>query len=83
LEAYRQIVADLSGRPVTIPAGNEPVATGACVQAAAVLHGEHPDQVMEAWGLGEGDVVEPDESVERDAVRAAFASVRDRVPPTL
>src|SRR3954451_567321 len=81
--AYRQIVADLTRRPVTIPVPGEPVATGACVQAAAVLHGRHPDEVMDAWGLGHGDVVEPDAGVDRDAVRAAFASVRDRVPPTL
>jgi xylulokinase len=81
--AYRQIVADLAGRAVTIPEGQQHVATGACVQAAAVLQGSHPDDVMEAWGLGDGEVVEPDEDVDREAVRAAFAAVRDRVPPTI
>ena len=76
-------MADLAGRAVTIPEGEQHVATGACVQAAAVLHGSHPDEVMAAWGLGYGEVVEPDEDVDREAVRAAFAAVRDRMPPTL
>jgi xylulokinase len=81
--AYRQIVADLSGRAITIPEGDQHVATGACVQAAAVLNGTHPDEVMAAWGLGDGEVVEPDPRVDRETVRAAFARVRDRVEPTL
>ena len=35
--AYRRIVADLARRRATVPRGDELVATGACVQAAAVL----------------------------------------------
>src|SRR5204862_5510278 len=57
--AYRQIVADLSGLPVTVPGGDEHVAIGACVQAAAVLHERPPELVADAWGLGDGIEVEP------------------------
>jgi xylulokinase len=75
--AYRRVVADLSGRPVVVPDGSEPVATGACVQAAAVLAGAAPDEVARAWGLGTGREVEPAASVDRRAVRAAYAKERD------
>ena len=40
--AYRRILADLSGRPVVVPEAPELVATGACVQAAAVLRHAEP-----------------------------------------
>lgn len=76
--AYRQIVADLSGLTITVPDGDEHVAMGACVQAAAVLHACPPDEVAHAWGLGGGHEVEPDPRVDRDALRARFAAVRDR-----
>ena len=75
--AYRRIVADLSGRPVTVSAGDEHVAIGACVQAAAVLHDCPPVDVADAWGLGEGTVVEPDERVDRAALRARYVRLRD------
>ena len=75
--AYRRIVADLSGLPITIADGDEHVAMGACVQAAAVLHGRPSEEVAAAWGLGEGDVVEPDPYVDREALRARYARLRD------
>ena len=75
--AYRRIVADLSGLPITIPKGEEHVAIGACVQAAAVLHQQPPEDVARAWGLGAGDVIEPDASVDRAGLRARYASLRD------
>ena len=37
--AYQRVLADLSGRPVLVPDAGEHVAAGACVQAAAALHG--------------------------------------------
>ena len=40
--AFRRILADLSGRPVVVPEAPELVATGACVQAAAVLAAREP-----------------------------------------
>jgi xylulokinase len=75
--AYRQIVADLSGLEITIPEGDEHVATGACVQAAAVLHERPPEEIADAWGLGEGDTIEPNPYVDRDSLRARYAAVRD------
>jgi len=57
--AYRQVVADLSGRPVVVPDEQELVACGAAVQAAAVLHGTGFDDVARAWGLGAGATIEP------------------------
>jgi xylulokinase len=74
--AYRRILADLAGRTVCVPGGEEHVATGACVQAAAVLHDQPPEDVAAAWGLGTGDLVEPDEAVDRQSIRAAYAKAR-------
>ena len=74
--AYRQILADLSGLPVVVPKGDEHVAKGACVQAAAALTETAPEQVIEAWGLGAGAMTEPGD-IDGAAVREAYAAVRD------
>ena len=58
-KAYRHVVADLVGRPVTTPATSELVACGAAVQAAVVASGAGWEEIAEAWRLGEGEVVEP------------------------
>jgi xylulokinase len=71
--AYRRVVADLTGRPVLVPSEGELVAAGAAVQAAAVYLGCDFAQVSEAWGLGVGELVEPDDAVDRAAVLAAYA----------
>jgi xylulokinase len=77
--AFRQILADLAGRPVVVPDVEESVATGACVQAAAVLHQRPLDEVQRAWSLGRGSVVEPGPGSTAAAdVRAAYARRRDR-----
>jgi xylulokinase len=76
--AYRQVLADLSGRAVLVPRGEEQVATGACVQAAAVETGAEPADVADRWKLAEGDVVEPGPGSAAAAdVRAAYADLRD------
>jgi xylulokinase len=64
--AFRRVLADLAGRSVTVPVPGEHVATGACVQAAAALHGVWPE-----WKLGQGEVVEP-AAVHRDAIRDRY-----------
>lgn len=75
--AYRQVLADLTGRAVTHPAGDEQVAAGACVQAAATLLGEDPLAVAAEWGLGTGLVVDPGPATDRrEEVRAAYATAR-------
>ena len=72
------MLADLSGRAVLVPHDDEQVATGACVQAAAVLTGSDPADVADRWKLGDGDVVEPGPGATAAAeVRGAYASVRD------
>lgn len=74
--AYRRVVADLLGRPVVVPDQQEHVATGGCIQAAAVLQRRQPAEVAVAWGLGKGTTVEPDESVEAGEIRARYAAAR-------
>jgi xylulokinase len=75
--AYRQIVADLAGQEVTVPHVAEPVATGAAVQAAAVVEGRLPLEVADGWGLGRGAAVAPDAPTARAAeVRRAYAALR-------
>lgn len=47
--AYRQFLADLIGRPIYVSDMVETSASGAAVQAAAVLHGRPVDDVARAW----------------------------------
>jgi xylulokinase len=77
--AYRQVLADLAGRAVVVPDGDEHVARGACVQAAAVLHGRPPAEVAAAWAPAPVSVTEPGAGAAGAAeVRAAYAARRDR-----
>jgi xylulokinase len=71
--AYRQVVADLLGRPVIAVADEELVARGAAVQAAAVLHGRTCADIAAAWEPPVAIDVEPDRHVDRAAIRAAYA----------
>jgi xylulokinase len=73
-EAYRRVVADLAARPVEIPMAEELVARGACLQAAAVLHGMSPDRVADAWKVRESQVVEPNLVVDAQGVRGTYAA---------
>jgi xylulokinase len=76
--AYRQVLADLSGREVLVPHVREQVATGACVQAAAVATSREPADVADAWKLGVGDLVEPGPgTTAAGEVRAAYAALRE------
>lgn len=75
--AYQRILADLSRRPVTVAEGDEHVATGACVQAAACAQDLDPVEVAAAWGLGQGTEVDPDPEVDARAIRERYAVARD------
>jgi xylulokinase len=77
--AYRRIVADLTGRRVIVPVERELVACGAALQAAAVLHQCAFADLAEAWGLGRGELIEPDDGVDRAAIRARYTSVAQSV----
>jgi xylulokinase len=79
--AYRQIVADLTGRPVQVPDDAELVARGAALQAAAVLTGKPLDDVARAWQLDRGDVVEPDGDADVDAIRQAYSEASASAEP--
>ena len=56
--AFRHILADLHGAPIRVPDADETVATGAAVQAAAVI-GRPFAETARAWQLGAGLDVEP------------------------
>lgn len=73
--AYQRVLADLAGRAVEVPRG-EQVAAGACVQAAAVLQQRPPEEVASEWGLDAARAVEPDLQVDAEAVRARYAAAR-------
>ena len=47
--AYRQFIADRCGRPVLTVGAPEATARGACIQAAAVLHGTTVSAMRDAW----------------------------------
>jgi len=57
--AYQQRAADLLGRTVRVPTVEELVATGAAVQAAAVLAGTPIGEVQERWRDDRALFVEP------------------------
>jgi xylulokinase len=75
--AYRAFAADLWQAPVVVPAADEAVAAGACVQAAAGLHGEPPGAVARRWSLGTGTTVDPPDLIAADVVREAYATAAD------
>jgi len=72
--AYRRVLADLSQRTVEVPADDEQVAMGACVQAAAALAGRSPAEVASQWARPPAAVVDPGPAVDAAAVRGAYAA---------
>ena len=58
-EAYRQIIADLTGRAVHTVDAPEGTARGAAIQAAAVVRGETVAAVTAAWRPAVTSVTEP------------------------
>ncbi|MGH9122023.1 MAG: xylulokinase [Acidimicrobiales bacterium] len=76
--AYRRVVADLIGFPVVVPDDDQLVAAGAALQAATVHLGCGFAEVAESWGVGKGQVIEPDSSVDRMEIRARYAELAAR-----
>ena len=75
--AYRQVVADLAQRPVTVVADDELVALGACVQASARAQQVSIAEVQAAWNLGRGHEIDPIASADAaEAIRSAYALAR-------
>jgi xylulokinase len=75
--AYRQVLATLSGRAVTVMADSEIVSAGAALQAAVATTGSDPADVAAQWNLGEGDSTDPGpDPASSDEVRHRFAAAR-------
>jgi len=74
--AFQRVFADLAGRPVHVPASGSMSALGACMQAAAVVHNQPIDALVEAWGVRKLRAVEPDGRVDGDAIRDRYARLR-------
>jgi xylulokinase len=73
---FRRVMADLAQREVSVPAGDEHVATGACVQAASILQRARFDDVGRAWGLRGASLVAPQHTIDHEGIRAAYAAAR-------
>jgi len=80
--AFRQVVAELCDLPVSVADADEAVATGACVQAAAVALGISHAEVARRWGLGDVTPLEPTNG-DAAGVRVRYAELRSAThPPT-
>ncbi|WPO86077.1 xylulokinase [Herbiconiux sp. KACC 21604] len=74
--AYRQIVADVTGRPVEITDAADAVAAGAAVQAAAVVRGADIRTVRSEWAPASRVVAEP-QGVDYRQVRERYTRAAD------
>jgi xylulokinase len=75
--AYRQVLATLAERDITVPDDSEIVSTGAGVQAAALATRSDVSEISRTWELGHGAHVEPETcDVTAQEVRASYASAR-------
>jgi xylulokinase len=72
--ATQQVVAGLAGMPVVVSEADEAVATGAAVQAAAVLEQVDHAVIQARWGLGAGN---PVTGIDGGDIRARYAALRD------
>ncbi|MEP7113333.1 MAG: xylulokinase [Ilumatobacteraceae bacterium] len=79
--AYRHVAAELCDLPVSLADADEAVATGACVQAAAIALGISHHEVAERWGLG---IAKPLDKTAGDTVgvRARYAELRSATYPS-
>ena len=77
--AYRQILADLTGREIITSDLDEAVATGACLQAAATLLGRDIEQLRGEWSVGSRHVTAPIPAATRqsDEIRSRYQDLRD------
>lgn len=71
--AYRQRLADVSGRPVHVPDNEEAVAVGAAIQAA-VVHGDGGDfdACANAWDVRRSSSTDPREGASGAEVHARY-----------
>jgi len=74
-EAVKRVIAGMVGTGTLLADTDEAVATGAAVQAAAVLEQVDHAVIQQRWGLGAGT---PIDGIECGDVRERYATVRDR-----
>ena len=79
--AYRQVVSELCSLPVMLADADEAVATGACVQAAAIALGITHGEVAERWALGVGTPL-PVATGDPAGVRARYTELRSATHPS-
>jgi len=79
--AYREVVGRLCELPVSVADAEQAVATGACVQAAAVAAGISHAEVAQRWGLGVATPFDTSE-VDTAGVRARYAELRAATHPS-
>ena len=75
--AYRQRCADLHGGQIAVPVADEVVATGAAVQAAAVMGGQSIPEVISQWQLGSSTSVDPNPDAQGHEIRHTFSVLSD------
>jgi xylulokinase len=77
--AYRQVLADLTGREIITSDVDQAVAMGACVQAAATLLGRDPAELRSDWLIGTEQVTIPDSAAayHREEIRSRYQQLRD------
>ncbi len=81
--AYRRVVAELCDLPVALAEADEAVATGACVQAAAVALEVSHTEVAERWGLGLGTALTASAGDGAGhGVRTRYAELRSATHPS-
>jgi xylulokinase len=73
--AMQRVVAGLAGMTVVVSDADEAVATGAAVQAAAVMEQVDHAVIQERWGLGAGSEIE---GIDGGDVRERYSVLRDR-----
>jgi xylulokinase len=73
--ALQAVIAGLVGMPVVLSGAGEAVATGAAVQAAAVLTATDHVVIQDRWGLGEGTAAA--DPVDSGDLRERYAALRD------
>ncbi|HYN33216.1 MAG TPA: xylulokinase [Ilumatobacteraceae bacterium] len=73
--ALQAVIAGLVGCPVVVADVDQAVATGAAVQAAALLQGCDHRTIQQQWGLGSGITVE--HAVDSGNLRDRYGELRD------
>jgi len=79
--AFRQVIAELCDLPVSLADADEAVATGACVQAAAVALDISHAEVAQRWGLGDAAPLDAANG-DTAGVRARYAELRSATHPS-